>query len=139
MKNLHHIFLIQFKYYFLLKISLFVLFFSLFTPSFAQNEGSNKNSEELEATEVHAFYDRKIVSKIEVYELPQGIQRVMANGEFKKWDIEEVYKIHSGQGSVEGHASYIITVKRRFDHFALYYGSDARLIRQERVEATDKS
>lgn len=109
----------------------------LFSSTFllAQTEDIDLEPKE----EENAFHDRKTVSKINADELPEGIQRVFSNGEFKKWEIEEVYQIHIEEKNSQGNSSYIIVVKRRFDRFALYYDSSGKLIRQERMEEIRRS
>lgn len=118
-----------------MKTIFFVLTFILSSSFLVAQNSDNIEQKEEENT----FEDRKTVSKINADELPEGIQRVLSNGEFRKWDIEEVYMVHLEEGIDKGDSSYIVVVKRRFDHFALYYDSSGKLIRQERMEEIRRS
>jgi hypothetical protein len=88
--------------------------------------------------DAHAFNGRA-VTPIDKEELPSGIQRMIATGEFRRWEVEEAYRIHGGAGRSDGQASYIVVVKRKEDRFALYYDADGRLIRQELMDFVETS
>ncbi len=118
--------------------AVFTLLMLVFSSSFLMAQTPDNSDIETQEEENY-FHDRKIVSKINANELPEGIQRVISNGEFKKWDIEEAYKVNMDECNADGQSSYIIIVKRRFDRFALYYDSLGKLIRQERMEELKRS
>ncbi|MDQ3192743.1 MAG: hypothetical protein M3Q58_14205 [Bacteroidota bacterium] len=120
-----------------MKVVFFILML-VFSSLFLRAQNSD-NIEAQPQQEENTFHERKTVSKINANELPEGIQRVISNGEFKKWDIEEAYKVNFDECNEDGQSSYIIVVKRRFDRFALYYDSLGKLIRQERMEELRRS
>ncbi|HET6243317.1 MAG: hypothetical protein H0V01_02005 [Bacteroidetes bacterium] len=118
-----------------MKQMLFLLVFVFSFPFLkAQNSNESIDFEQKEKT----FDDRKAVIRINADELPEGVQRVVSNGEFRKWEIEEVYRVNCEVGD-KGDSAYILVVKRRLDRFALYYDSSGKLIRQERMEEIRRS
>jgi hypothetical protein len=100
----------------------------------ALNVNAQENNENIipapEIGEEQAFNGR-YVSQLEPSELPEMVQRMVSIGEFRKWDIREVYEIHESASQNPGEANYILVVSRRDSLFALYYNLEGRLIRQE--------
>jgi hypothetical protein len=109
------------------------LLFVVFSISAFAQEKIVTDENELQEQEIQAFHGRT-VSEMDKTELPYSVQRMFANSEFKKWEIEEVFRI---TGGLEGQASYIIVVTKREDRFALYYNEDGKLIRQEMIGYID--
>jgi hypothetical protein len=109
------------------------LFFVVFSITASAQENIVIDENDLQEQEIQAFHGRT-VSEMDKEDLPYPVQRMIANSEFRKWDIVEVFRI---TGGLEGQASYIIVVSRRDNSFALYYNEDGKLIRQEMLGFID--
>jgi hypothetical protein len=107
-----------------------LMIFPSLTTLFAQEE----QQQMVVDNDAARAFNGRVVSVINSSEIPSEIYFAIKNGEYKRWEIEEAYRIYNRVENSDGQASYIIIINRKEEKLALYYNSNGKLIRQEKVE-----